>query len=64
MSKEIYHDAVGLSVYITSARSGIRSSVANLLIKRGLVTVNGKVITNTTHPVRPQDKVEIKGRAV
>lgn len=64
MSKDDYHDAMGLSVYIAKSRIGLSSSVAKLLIKRGLVTVNGEVVTITTHPVRRVDEIKIKGRVV
>tara|TARA_R110002074_G_C12325305_1_gene647362 strand:- start:474 stop:671 length:198 start_codon:yes stop_codon:yes gene_type:complete len=64
MSKDDYYDAMGLSVYIAKSRAGLSSSVAKLLIKRGLVTVNGEVITITTHPVRLTDEIKIKGRTV
>ena len=63
-SKDDYHDAMGLSVYIAKSRVGLSSRVAKLLIKRGLVTVNDEVITTTTYPVRSTDVIKIKGRTV
>ena len=64
MSRDDYHDAMGLSVYIVKSRAGLSSRVAKLLIKRGLVTVNDEVITTTTYPVRSTDVIKIKGRTV
>ena len=64
MSRDDYHDAMGLSVYIVKYRAGLSSRVAKLLIKRGLVTVNDEVITTTTYPVRSTDVIKIKGRTV
>ena len=62
--KNIYSRGVGLLVYIVNAVSSIRRGGAKLIIKTGLVTVNGKVITNDKHPVLPGDVVRIKGRVV
>jgi len=51
-------DGMGLSVYI-SKKFNLKSKVAESIIRRGLVTVNGKVITATRYPTFPDDIVVV-----
>ena len=51
-------NGTGLSVYI-SEKFKLKSKVAESLIRRGLVTVNGKVITTTRYPTFADDIVVI-----
>jgi len=57
-----YEDGIALSVYLVMAAAKIQRNIAKLLIRRGLVTVNDKTITNTLHPVYPGDEVKVKDR--
>ena len=43
-------DGFGLSVYL-STKLGFKTSIIKAMIKRGSVTINGIVVTNTRHPV-------------
>ena len=52
-------DGMGLSVYV-SKKFNIKTIVAEAIIRKGLVTVNGKVITTTRYPTFPDDIVVIK----
>tara|TARA_Y100000114_G_C11724082_1_gene309991 strand:+ start:1108 stop:1263 length:156 start_codon:yes stop_codon:yes gene_type:complete len=49
---------MGLSVYI-SKKFNLKSKVAESIIRRGLVTVNGRVITATRYPTFPDDIVVV-----
>jgi len=52
-------DGMGLSVYI-SKKFNIKSKIAESIIRKGMVTVNGKVVTTTRHPTFPDDIVVVK----
>jgi 16S rRNA U516 pseudouridylate synthase RsuA-like enzyme len=56
-------EGLGLSVYI-STNLKIKARMAETLIRKGFVSVNGVVVTATRHPVYPDDVVKIKGNLV
>jgi predicted rRNA methylase YqxC with S4 and FtsJ domains len=57
-----YENSLALSVYLVASAPNIRRNVAKLLIRKGLVMVNGEMVTNILHPVYLDDKVMIKDK--
>ena len=56
-------DGFGLSVYL-STKLGFKTSIIKAMIKRGSVTINGIVVTNTRHPVYADDMIVVNGKII
>ena len=54
-------DGMGLSVYLRK-KLNINSAIVESMIRKGLVTINGRVVRSTRYPVYPDDIIEITGR--
>ncbi len=54
-------DGMGLSVYLRK-KLNIKSVIVEFMIRKGLVTINGRVASSTRHPVYPDDIIEIASR--
>ena len=56
-------DGFGLSVYL-SIKLGFKTSIIKTMIKRGSVTINDIVVTNTRHPVHTGDIIVVDGKII